>query len=145
MYRFTTTTEIASQTYPDLCFAYYAHEAVAYGRGPRLQTSEAGYLHTAKVSNWDRIASWDEALEVWEAAGLVVGSSEPMIYADSAKFRQALADAGFGGMIYDDAGPLNAYEHETVRVWDMTLLTVTGCTPVTVDEVDAAWDRACGA
>lgn len=144
MYRFTTTTEIASQTHPDLCFAYYSHEAVAYGRGPSRR-SEAGYLHTAKVSNWDRIASWDEALEVWEAAGIVVGDEAPMCYADDAAFRAALAAAGFGGMIYEDAGPENAYEHETVRVWDMSLLTVTGCTPVTADEVDAAWDRACAA
>lgn len=142
MYRFTTTENITSETHPDLCFATKRDHAIGYARGFGNRQVVAGVLHTATITDWDRVASWEEAVEAWAAAGLGTDPDEqPMWYADRADRRSVLTAAGFGGMIYDDAGPLNEYLHETIRVWDPSVYTVTESETLSTDDVSEAFDR----
>ena len=122
MYRFTHTATIDSATHSDLCFTDRA-SAIGYAAGcSRADSVTSGYLHVANVTDWDRVASWEEAVSAWANAGMSTDEdTEPCCYADSPERREALSAAGFGGMVYDDVGPENAYRHETIRVWDSSV------------------------
>jgi hypothetical protein len=131
MYRATPTDSIASETHPDLCFAVYSQDAIGYLCGCNGDwTHNGGVLHIGTVTDWDKIASWGEALEVWESAGLSVYSDCPMVCADNAELRAALAAAGYEGMIYDDEGPENRYQHETIRVWGSSCWKIVRTEPI---------------
>lgn len=135
MYRATHTAEIKSESHPDLCFASKRNHAIGYLAAPNATTNDInGYLHTAVVTDWDRIASWDEAVSAWADAGMSTDEdAEACWYADRADRRDALAAAGFAGMIYDDVGPCNHYRHECVRVWDASVIDVTKREPCVYD------------
>ncbi len=140
IYRFTRTADLASTTYSDTCWTDRA-EAMAYGRGVNPADLCGGYLHSATVSDWDLIASWTEACDALAAAGVMIDPDvEPMVYADRQRNRDILAAAGYAGMVYADMGPENAYPHETVRVWDLSVLSIGVTVTVSSAEVAAAWD-----
>ena len=126
MYRATLTADLKSESHPDLCFATTEDAALGYLMGPSHTAKLVeGFMHVARVTDWSKIADWSEACEAWAAAELTVSDDvPPMCYADRAEYREALAAAGFEGMIYDDAGPCNGYEHETIRVWGATCWTL---------------------
>ena len=141
LYRFTRSASIASETHDDTCWTDRA-SAIAYGRGTHADDcADGGFLYSAEVVDWDRIASWKEAVAAWADAGMATDpDTEPMVYADNPKRRAALKAAGFAGMVYEDAGPENAYQHETVRVWDHSVLSIRDAVRVTSDEIVEAWE-----
>lgn len=130
MYRATHTENLASDTHIDLCFATDAESAIGYLRGDShaFNGEVSGFLHTAVVTDWTKIASWDEAVSAWADAGMSTDDDTPACwYADRAERRAALAEAGFEGMIYEDCGPCNRYEHETIRVWGSSCWEIVSC------------------
>ncbi len=97
----------------DVCCAYDADEATPY-------VADGGYLYTIAVAG--RLADEDDIAAAANALG--IDASYTFELADDSDVQAALIAEGFAGCTYDDMGPDNAYEHETVRIFCGASITI---------------------
>lgn len=112
-----TDYEIAGlQSSSDICLALCEDDARPYAPEGRMYAVDVDDSITLASESDIRAAaeqfSWyDSAYWIFELV-------------DELEVREALANQGFSGCRYGDMGPDNAYEHDTVRVWDSSTLSL---------------------
>jgi hypothetical protein len=100
--------------------AYNPEDALGY-----LQDSP-GYLYTVRVKPGLKVADEEDIQAAADELDDPILKQEDFVFAlaDDWKVRDALAEAGFDAMAYEDVGPNNEYEHDTLVVFNADNLEI---------------------
>ena len=104
--------DLAAST--DICLTYCDSVAAEYGEN----------IYEISVDKSAKLANEAAILEAYEEInGPNVHGYWIFELIDERPVRDLLASKGFHGCEYEDATPNNATEHDTVRVWDASVLS----------------------
>src|SRR5690606_33399512 len=112
-----------------VCLAPRREDAIGYLEG------YAGWLYTVEFCG--RIASEDEVLEAGRQAGYE-GTYAWEALEEYPETVAILRSLGYHGAEYEDLGPNNAYEHDTVMLFGPTLARIVAVDEIPDDEEEEA-------
>lgn len=119
--------------------AYNSEDALGYLQG------RPGYLYHVRVKPDLKIADEDDIQAAADALDDPILNQEDFVFtlADDWKVRDALVEAGFEAMAYEDVGPDNEYEHDTLVVFDADDLEIVKAEKIVNSRTYSAQQRPC--
>lgn len=122
MYHGTTAQQLMIEDGMDLCLAYDVEIARAYNSAVVFSIELADGRIADESGVWDVAAELDD---VYEMDHYEQGDwRRQYVYEllDRDDVREALADAGYDAVRYEDLSPDNEHTHDTLRVWSASLI-----------------------
>ena len=106
----------------DICLVDDNETATDYAQ----RDTDGGHLHTINVDQAIEIADEDDLRRIAAEVMDFFDAEEPLFFAaDRELVRKTLAAEGFDAVEYNDQTADGTGEHECLRVWNTSLLTIT--------------------